>query len=157
MSDNLIPFEVPEPAVVAAPAARKRSKPTLREVECSDCTKTVSGTTFYPHVGEHVWFVPTMSIRTLLVAMQLQGFMGVAMDSLSPEELTKFGAAFTEVTRELSQLIIRWDWTDDADTAYPSRPTVELLQGLSIEELVWLVNAGLGAAQDVDTGEDSPG
>ncbi len=154
MSDeqgNIVEFPT-----VAAVAPRVRSKPVLREVECSDCTKTSGGQTFYPHVGETVWFTPTMSIRTLLVAMQLQGFMGVSMDALSPEEVGKFGAAFTEVTRELSTLIIRWNWTDDTDAPYPAKPTVEVLQALSIEELVWLVNAGLGAAQDVDTGEGSP-
>lgn len=154
MSDeqNVTPFPG-----VAEPEKRKRTKPQLRKVECSDCTKTVGATVYYPHVDENVWFVPTMSINTLLVAMQLQTYMGVAMDSLSPEEIGKFGQAFREVTNELARLIVKWDWTDDAGTPYSEKPTIELLQSLSIEELVWLVNAGLGAAQDVDLGEGSTG
>ena len=114
---------------------------------------TSPGTPYYVHEGEWVEVMPVMTVREVMHLSRLQNIAG---------ESGTLGQSLTDLCKELSRRIIKWNWTnlmgEKLEQPY-NRPDV--LEGLSSEELLWLVNAsggGEGAEErkkDSDTLEDT--
>jgi hypothetical protein len=97
---------------------------------------TDPGVSHYIHIGEWVELIPVIAVKEIMQLSRLQ--QGV--------EATKdLGESLEELCKELSKRIIKWNWTDlvgdSLDQPY-KRP--EILEELSADELLWLVNATNG-------------
>ena len=94
---------------------------------------TSPGTPYYVHEGEWVEVMPVMTVREVMNLSRLQNNSG---------EGSTLGQSLTDLCKELSRRIIKWNWTnlmgEKMEQPY-NRPDV--LEGLSSEELLWLVNA----------------
>jgi hypothetical protein len=91
------------------------------------------GTAHYVHIGEWVEIMPVMAVKEVMQLSRLQ------RGSDDPNGL---GDSLSELCKELSKRIIRWNWTDLVGEAMEqpyNRPDV--LEELSSDELLWLVNA----------------
>jgi len=108
---------------------------------------TDPGVPHYVHKGEWVEILPVMTVREVTQLSNLQ----VASDT--PGSL---GQSMTALCTELSKRIIAWNWTDmmgdEIDQPYKN-PTV--LEGLTSEELMWLINASSGGETADDRKKDS--
>ena len=97
---------------------------------------TNPGIPHYVHIGEWVEIMPVMAVKEVMQLSRLQ------RGSENPEGL---GESLAELCKELSKRIIKWNWTDLVgdliDQPY-KRP--EILEELSADELLWLVNAAGG-------------
>ena len=92
-----------------------------------------AGTPYYVHEGEWVEIIPVITIKEV---MQLSNLQKASDD---PQAL---GTNLTMLCRELARRVISWNWTDLMGYAIEqpyNRP--DILEGLSSEELLWLVNA----------------
>jgi hypothetical protein len=94
---------------------------------------TSPGTPYYVHEGEWVEVMPVMTVREVMNLSRLQNNSG---------EGSTLGQSLTDLCQELSRRVIKWNWTnlmgEKMEQPY-NRPDV--LEGLSSEELLWLVNA----------------
>ena len=94
---------------------------------------TSPGTPYYVHEGEWVEVMPVMTVREVMNLSRLQNNSG---------EGSTLGQSLTDLCQELSRRVIKWNWTnlmgEKLEQPY-NRPDV--LEGLSSEELLWLVNA----------------
>ena len=114
---------------------------------------TSPGTPYYVHEGEWVEVMPVMTVREVMNLSRLQNNSG---------EGSTLGQSLTDLCQELSRRVIKWNWTnlmgEKMEQPY-NRPDV--LEGLSSEELLWLVNASGGGEdaeerkKDSDTLEDT--
>jgi hypothetical protein len=108
---------------------------------------TDPGTPHYVHKGEWVEIMPVMTVKEVTELSNLQ----VASDN--PGSL---GQSMTRLCHELSKRIISWNWTDmmgeDLDQPYKN-PTV--LEELTSDELMWLINATSGGESTEDRKKDS--
>ena len=95
-----------------------------------------AGVPHYIHQGEWVDILPVMTVKEVVNLSRLQ---------VSGSDPGVLGQNFTELCRELSRRIIGWNWTDmmgeSMEQPY-NRPDV--LEGLSSEELMWLMSATSG-------------
>ena len=92
-----------------------------------------AGTPYYVHEGEWVEIIPVITVKEV---MQLSNLQKASDD---PQAL---GTNLTMLCRELARRVISWNWTDLMGYAIEqpyNRP--DILEGLSSEELLWLVNA----------------
>ena len=92
-----------------------------------------AGTPYYVHEDEWVELTPVITVREV---MQLSKLQQAASDT------NNLGENLTMLCNELSKRVIAWNWTDLAGDALDqpyNRPDV--LEGLSSDELLWLVNA----------------
>ena len=99
------------------------------------------GVAHYVHIGEWVELMPVMAVKEVMQLSRLQR---------GSEETGGLGESLAELCKELSKRIIKWNWTDlmgePMEQPY-NRPDV--LEGLSSEELMWLMGAtGGGDAAD---------
>ena len=95
-----------------------------------------AGTPYYVHQGEWVEVMPVLTVKEVMQLSRLQN------GSNNPEAL---GDNLTMLCVELSHRIMAWSWTDlmGEPLEQPfNRP--EILEELSSEELMWLVNATNG-------------
>ena len=114
---------------------------------------TSPGTPYYVHEGEWVEVMPVMTVREVMNLSRLQNNSG---------EGSTLGQSLTDLCQELSRRVIKWNWTnlmgEKMEQPY-NRPDV--LEGLSSEELLWLVNASGGGEdaeerkKDLETLEDT--
>ena len=96
-----------------------------------------AGTPYYVHQGEWVEVMPVLTVKEVMQLSRLQN------GSNQPEAL---GDNLTMLCVELSHRIMAWNWTDlmGEPIEQPfNRPDV--LEGLSSEELLWLVSATSGS------------
>ena len=94
------------------------------------------GVAHYVHIGEWVELMPVMAVKEVMQLSRLQR---------GSEETGGLGESLAELCKELSKRIMKWNWTDlvgdPIDQPY-KRP--EILEELSADELLWLVNAAGG-------------
>ena len=105
------------------------------------------GKAHYIHKGEWVEIMPVLTVKEV---MQLSRLQQGASDS------TSLGENLSELCKELSRRIIKWNWTDLMGERLQqpyNRPDV--LEGLSSDELLWLVNASSNQENDDDRKKDS--
>ena len=102
---------------------------------------TSPGTPHYVHVGEWVEVLPVMSVREVMNISQLQASTG---------DSSKLGESLTALCNELSRRIIAWNWTDImGEPMEQPYNRADILEGLSSEELMWLMTAtGSGESAD---------
>ena len=97
---------------------------------------TNPGVPHYVHIAEWVEIMPVMAVREVMQLSRLQR---------GSEDTTGLGENLSELCRELSKRVIKWNWTDlmgqPMEQPY-SRPDV--IEELSSDELLWLVNAAGG-------------
>ena len=126
------------------------SKPKPVRVPSDDCSIVVAGETYYPHEGEWVEVIPTLSVGGFRALRELRE-AGTRMLAAAGEpdedeqQLTIADDAFTTLCAALAPRIVDWSWTDDAGRPLPKpdgRP--EFLVVLRPEELGWLLGAVKG-------------
>tara|TARA_R100000808_G_scaffold8821_1_gene24701 strand:+ start:904 stop:1374 length:471 start_codon:yes stop_codon:yes gene_type:complete len=92
-----------------------------------------AGTPHFIHQGEWVEVLPVMTVKEV---MQISRLQNAGADG------SQLGENLTDLCRELSRRVISWNWTDlmgePMEQPY-NRPDV--LEGLSSEELMWLMSA----------------
>ena len=97
------------------------------------------GQDYFIHKGEWVEIVPVMSVKEVLQLSRLQN----TVDG-------QFGNSLQELCVQLSKRILAWNWTDLSGEPLPqpfNHP--EILEDLSSDELLWLVNA-TGVSESAD-------
>ena len=99
------------------------------------------GTPHFVHKGEWVEILPVMTVKEV---MQISRLQNAGTDG------SQLGENLTHLCKELARRVISWNWTDlmgePMEQPY-KRPDV--LEGLSSEELMWLMGAtGGGEAAD---------
>ena len=107
------------------------------------------GTPHFVHKGEWVEILPVMTVKEV---MQISRLQNAGADG------SQLGENLTTLCKELSRRVISWNWTDlmgePMEQPY-NRPDV--LEGLSSEELMWLMAATNGGesadARKKDSGE----
>jgi hypothetical protein len=103
----------------------------------TDGVITEEGTPHYVHKGEWVEILPIMTVREVMQISRLQNSAG---------DTTELGENLTALCRELSRRVIAWNWTDlMGDTMEQPYKHPEVLEGLSSEELMWLMSAANGS------------
>ena len=120
--------------------------PTMK-VQSDDCAINVGqvvedgeivhqGTPHYVHTGEWVEILPVITVKEVMQISKLQN---------AGDDASGLGENLTELCKELSKRVVKWNWTDlmgePIDQPY-NRP--EILEGLSSEELMWLMAATSG-------------
>ena len=120
--------------------------PAIR-VKSDDCSISVGqvvedgevvdqGTPHYVHKGEWVEILPVITVKEVMQISKLQN---------AGDNASGLGESLTELCKELSRRVIKWNWTDlmgePSDQPY-GRP--EILERLSSEELMWLMGAASG-------------
>ena len=94
---------------------------------------TSPGVPYYVHEGEWVEVMPVMTVREVMNLSRLQNNSG---------EGSTLGQSLTDLCQELSRRVIKWNWTnlmgEKMEQPY-NRP--DILENLSADELLWLVNA----------------
>ena len=91
------------------------------------------GTPHYVHIGEWVEIMPVMAVKEVMQLSRLQR---------GNDDPNGLGDSLSQLCQELCKRIISWNWTDLVGEvmAQPyNRPDV--LEELSSDELLWLVNA----------------
>jgi hypothetical protein len=107
------------------------------------------GTPHFVHKGEWVEILPVMTVKEVMQISRLQN---------AGSDGSQLGDNLTALCKELSRRVISWNWTDlmgePMEQPY-NRPDV--LEGLSSEELMWLMAATNGGesadARKKDSGE----
>jgi len=99
------------------------------------------GIPHFVHKGEWVEILPVMTVKEV---MQISRLQNAGTDG------SQLGENLTDLCKELARRVIAWNWTDlmgePMEQPY-NRPDV--LEGLSSEELLWLMAAtGGGDAAD---------
>ena len=117
--------------------------PAIR-VASDDCAITVGrvaadgeiteeGTAHFIHLGEWVEVMPVLAVKEVMQLSRLQR---------GGEESGLLGESLGKLCQELSKRLLVWNWTDlmgeKMEQPY-NRPDV--LENLSADELLWLVNA----------------
>ena len=120
--------------------------PTIK-VKSDDCAINIGqviedgeiinpGTPHYVHTSEWVEIMPVMAVREVMQLSRLQR---------GSEDTGGLGENLSQLCKELSKRIIGWNWPDLVGEAMEQpygRPDV--LESLSSDELLWLVNAAAG-------------
>ena len=102
---------------------------------------TNPGTPHYVHVGEWVEVLPVMSVREVMNISQLQASTG---------DSSKLGENLSSLCNELARRIIGWNWTDImGEPMEQPYNRADILEGLSSEELMWLMTA-TGSGEPAD-------
>ena len=94
---------------------------------------TVPGTPYYVHIGEWVEVMPVIAVKEVMQLSRLQR---------AGEESGTLGESLEQLCQELSKRLLAWNWTDlmgEKMEQPHNRPDV--LEDLSADELLWLVNA----------------
>ena len=120
--------------------------PAIR-VKSDDCAISVGqvvedgevvdqGTPHYIHKGEWVEILPVITVKEVMQISKLQN---------AGDNASGLGENLSLLCKELSRRVIKWNWTDlmgePIDQPY-DRP--DILEGLSSEELMWLMGAASG-------------
>jgi len=138
----------------------KKGQPKIPAVKISsdDCVINIGqvvedgeiiteGQPYYIHDGEWVEILPVMTIREVTQLSKLQQ---------AASDVGALGENLTTLCSELAHRVIAWSWTDlmgePMEQPY-KRPDV--LEALSSEELLWLVNATSGQEAPEDRKKDS--
>jgi len=105
---------------------------------------TENGTTYYPHVGEEVWFLGAPSVTFIQNSLRFQLLAVLAVKEggafIDLDELSEWGVVLDAVRTELTKHIVSWTWTDLHDAPLDS-PSADSLLAIPIGELLWLMNA----------------
>ena len=103
---------------------------------------TVPGTPYHVHVGEWVEVMPVIAVKEVMQLSRLQR---------GGTENGALGESLGQLCQELSKRLLAWNWTDltgeKMEQPY-NRP--DILENLSADELLWLVNAS-GVQEGTDT------
>jgi len=94
------------------------------------------GELHFIHKGEWVEVMPVMTVKEVMNLSKLQ--QGASDNGT-------LGDSLSQLCRELSRRVIKWNWTDMMGEKLPqpyNKPDV--LEGLTSEELLWLVSASNG-------------
>ena len=120
--------------------------PAIR-VKSDDCAISVGqvvedgevvnqGIPHYVHKGEWVEIPPVITVKEVMQISKLQN---------AEDNASGLGENLSLLCKELSRRVIKWNWTDlmgePIDQPY-DRP--DILEGLSSEELMWLMGATSG-------------
>ena len=131
--------------------------PTLK-IESDDCAVNIgqviedgeiidSGTAHYVHKGEWVEIIPVMTVKEVTELSNLQ----VASDT--PGSL---GQSMAKLCTELSKRVVAWNWTnmmgEEMEQPYKNPSIIE---ELTSDELMWLINATSGGESTEDRKKDS--
>lgn len=105
------------------------------------------GQPYYVHDGEWVEILPVMTIREVTQLSRLQQ---------AASDVGALGENLTTLCHELAQRVLAWSWTDmmGEPMEQPYKRS-EVLEALSSEELLWLVNATAGQEAPEDRKKDS--
>ena len=99
------------------------------------------GVPHFVHKGEWVEILPVMTVKEV---MQISRLQNAGTDG------SQLGQNLTDLCKELARRVIAWNWTDlmgePMEQPY-NRPDV--LEGLSSEELMWLMGA-TGGGESAD-------
>jgi len=99
------------------------------------------GVPHFVHKGEWVEILPVMTVKEV---MQISRLQNAGTDG------SQLGQNLTDLCKELARRVISWNWTDlmgePMEQPY-NRPDV--LEGLSSEELMWLMGA-TGGGESAD-------
>ena len=102
---------------------------------------TNPGKPYSVHQGEWVEVLPVRTVREVMNISQLQSAVG---------DTSKLGESLTALCNELSRRIISWNWTDImGEPMEQPYNRADVLEGLTSEELMWLMSAtGSGESAD---------
>ena len=105
------------------------------------------GTPHYVHKGEWVEILPVITVKEVMQISKLQN---------AGDNASGLGENLSLLCKELSRRVIKWNWTDlmgePIDQPY-NRP--DILEGLSSEELMWLMGAASGGESADERKKDS--
>jgi len=91
------------------------------------------GIPHYVHKGEWVEILPVMTVKEVMQISRLQN---------ASEEGNNLGENLTQLCAELSRRVIAWNWTGlMGETLEQPYQRPDVLEGLSSEELMWLMTA----------------
>ena len=108
---------------------------------------TAPGTPHYIHVGEWVDVMPVLTVREVMHLSRLQR---------GADNADGLGESLSQLCQELARRLFAWNWTGLAGEELEQphhRPDV--LEGLSADELLWLVNATTDQETPAARGKDS--
>lgn len=102
---------------------------------------TEEGTPYYVHQGEWVELIPCRTLAELMALTDIGNMAQEGADSLR------------KLCQELAKRITAWNWTG-MDTEAPPMPqpynAPEVLEGLTDDELMWLMAAAKGKETSAD-------
>ena len=105
------------------------------------------GVAHYVHKGEWVELMPVMTVKEVMQLAKLQQGMTSANASL--------GDSLSNLCAELSKRLIKWNWTDLMGEKLPQPyNNPDVLEALSSDELLWLVNATSQAETEAERKKD---
>lgn len=136
-----------------------KSKIPLTRIPSDDCVINIgqvvedgaitnAGTPYSVHEGEWVEIIPVMSVREVMHLTRLQR---------GSDDTSGLGDNLTALCLELSKRVVRWSWTDlMGSTLEQPHNRPDILEGLSSDELLWLVSAASGQETEDQRKKDSP-
>jgi hypothetical protein len=129
-----------------------QSKIPLTKVMSDDCAVNVGqvitdgeitdeGTQYFIHSGEWVEVMPVMTVREVMNLSALQR---------ASEDAGGLSDNLSKLCEELSRRVVSWNWTDMmGEPLEQPYQRADVLEGLSSEELLWLVSAsGAGESEE---------
>ena len=134
------------------PTTKMKSKIPTITVQSDECAINIGqvveggeitnpGTPYYVHIGEWVELLPVMTVSEVMQISRLQNATG---------DTGVLGKNLSDLCKELSRRILSWNWTgllgEELEQPH-NRP--EILEGLSSEELMWLM-AATGSGESAD-------
>ena len=94
------------------------------------------GTPHYIHKGEWVEILPVITVKEVMQISKLQN---------AGDNASGLGENLSLLCKELSRRVIKWNWTDlMGEPINQPYNQPEILEGLSSEELMWLMGAASG-------------
>ena len=144
-----------------------RTKPELIRFPSDDCEITIGGETYYPHVGESLWFRGKPKIGQTKADWAFRR-IGASLDEAAPDpraedetddqfferigrsrltQLALVETHYDDLLQWIATRLDRWDWTDDDGKPLPAldHTTAPLLL-LSTDELFYIRNVLSGEA-----------
>ena len=125
----------------------ERTKVPSKKVLSNDLVIEEDGVEYRPHAGESVLVRGGNRVGDVLIAMRLQGLVGLSGNT-TPEEMASYEKTVTDLVEYVAERIEFWDWTDANGDPYPTPPTPEVLRQLDFRELAYLATAGMGSTPE---------
>lgn len=137
---------------MAKTAKPKPTKINAVEVPSDDCTVTIRGTEYRPHVGESIWITPGLTVREVglmgkmrSVETQMAAIEGD--DDVAEQQVVIISGNLEEVIGLLKRRVVKWNWTDDAGAKHPQpADDPDVFTDLQTHEIYYLASVVMGEA-----------
>lgn len=131
----------------------KKTKVPFTVVNGDDYEVVIDGESYHPHAGETVSFKRGMSPDDYSVLIAFKSMAALAQQRGEDIDVETMVSDINKVVEVLANGIKSWTWTD-ADDNPLAEPSVETLQKVDLEEVIWLVSKRLGARSEGETKND---